>query len=60
MLKRHGIVLPRGVTRSLSAEAMDRMVAMTLRMERPLTNALGENWREHMTRDRILELYGRM
>lgn len=60
MLKRHGIVLPRGVTRSLPAEAMDRMVAMTLRMERPLTNALGENWREHMTRDRILELYGRM
>ncbi len=60
MLKKNGVTLPKRVTKDLSAEAMERMVAMTLRMERPLTNALGENWREHMTRERILDLYSRM
>lgn len=60
MMKRNGTALPKGVTRKLSSEAMERMVAMTLHMERPLTNALGENWREHMTRERIIELYRRM
>lgn len=60
MLKRHGVTLPKGVTKSLSPEARERMVAMTLRMERPLTNALGDDWKTHMTRERILELYSRM
>lgn len=60
MLARHGISLPRKVTAGLSDEAMERMVAMTLRMERPLTNALGEHWRDVMTRDRIVALYRRM
>lgn len=60
MLDRHGIALRKGVTRELSAEALDRMVTMTLRMERPLTNALGENYRDILTRERILDLYARM
>jgi len=60
MLKRHKIVLPKNVTAKLPDEARERMIAMTLRMERPLTNALGNDWRSHMTRERILELYARM
>jgi 3-deoxy-alpha-D-manno-octulosonate 8-oxidase len=31
-----------------------------LRMERPLTNALGENWKLILTPDKILQLYARM
>lgn len=60
MLDRHGVRLPTNVTVGLSDEAMERMIAMTLRMERPLTNALGENWRDIMTREKIIELYRRM
>lgn len=60
MLARHGIALPKGLTRTLDEAALERMVAMTLRMERPLTNALGENWRDLLTRERILDLYRRM
>ena len=60
MLKRHRVALPKGAARKLPADALERMVAMTLRMERPLTNALGEDWRRHMTRDRIVDLYHRM
>ena len=60
MLDRHNIVLPRGVCKALDVHAMERMVEMTLRMERPLTNALGANWKELLTREKILALYQRM
>jgi 3-deoxy-alpha-D-manno-octulosonate 8-oxidase len=60
MLSRHNITLPDNVCRNLDAAAMERMVEMTLRMERPLVNALGADWKAKMTRDKILELYRRM
>jgi 3-deoxy-alpha-D-manno-octulosonate 8-oxidase len=57
MLKLHNIVLPNNVCKGMDEEAINRMIDMTLRMERPLTNALGENWKSIMTRDKIRELY---
>jgi 3-deoxy-alpha-D-manno-octulosonate 8-oxidase len=60
MLDRHNIVLPNHVCRNLDDAAMDRMVTMTLRMEKPLINALGSDWKAIMTRDKIIELYKRM
>lgn len=60
MMRRHGITLPKEVTKDMPTDALNRMVDMTLRMERPLTNALGQKWREIMTREKILSLYGRM
>ena len=60
MLRIHQVSLPEGVCRSLDAEAVNRMVAMTLRMERPLANALGPQWHDLLTPDRIVELYERM
>ena len=60
MLNRHNITLPGNVCRNLDSAAMDRMVTMTLRMEKPLINALGTDWKAIMTRDKIVELYKRM
>jgi len=60
MVRSNHIELPRGVTRNLTGEQMRRMVAMTLRMEKPLTNALGTGWRNVMTEERIRELYCRL
>ena len=60
MMKLHDIKLPVGVTKSLSEESLDKMVEMTLRMEKPLTNALGVNWKDILTKDVILDLYSRM
>jgi len=60
MLKLHNIELPLNVCQGMSEEAIDRMIDMTLRMERPLTNALGENWKNILTRDKIRDLYLKM
>lgn len=60
MLELHKIELPKNVCKDLDAATMDRMIDMTLRMERPLTNALGPNWEEILTRDKIRDLYLKM
>jgi 3-deoxy-alpha-D-manno-octulosonate 8-oxidase len=60
MMMRHKISLPEHVCRNLDAATMDRMIDMTQRMERPLINALGEDWRNKLTRDVIRDLYQRM
>lgn len=60
MMQRHGIVLPKGVTKGLNPEALQRMIDMTLRMEKPLTNALGSDWQEKFRPEKIAGLYARM
>jgi 3-deoxy-alpha-D-manno-octulosonate 8-oxidase len=60
MLNVNNIVLPKGICKDLSKDAMNRMINMTLKMERPLTNALGETWKDILTRDKIEALYNRM
>ncbi len=60
MLVRHAIELPRNVCGPLGEAAIERMVNMTLRMERPLANALGPDWQRLFTHDRIRDLYSRM
>jgi hypothetical protein len=36
------------------------MIKMTYRMARPLTSALGENWKDILTEQRIEDLYKKM
>jgi len=39
---------------------MNKMIELTYLMEKPLSNALGENWREKLTEEKIKELYLKM
>ena len=36
---------------------LERMIAQTMLMERPLINALGEDWRHILTPEKIADLY---
>lgn len=60
MLNLNNIQMPEHVTRDVSTEAMRRMIEMTLKVERALTSALGENWRDILTLEKIETLYRRM
>ncbi len=60
MMQKQNIVLPQNITRGMSDADMDRMIEMAFRMEKPLTNALGKNWRNILTREKVVELYKRM
>jgi 3-deoxy-alpha-D-manno-octulosonate 8-oxidase len=55
-----GVELPVGVTHGLSDAEMDRMIDVSLGMGPLWENALGANWREHMSRERLRALYDRM
>ena len=60
MLDRHGISLPRNVVDGVSTENLGKMIDVALILEPLWENALGAEWKQQMTRDRIKELYLRM
>lgn len=60
MLVRHQIELPRNLTADLPSEKMEKMIDVALSLDPLWENALGENWKQLMTRDRARELYERM
>lgn len=60
MLKKNNISPPKNVTKDVTSEMMEKMIEMTLRMEKPLTNALGKNWKSVLTKEKIIELYKEM
>ena len=60
MVKKHNITIRRGLCADLSEEMLEKMIDITLLMEKPLENALGTDWRNIFTRDVIKELYLRM
>lgn len=57
MLTKNEITLPQKIDHNLTEHDFERMIDVTLLMEKPLHNALGPNWRNIMTRDRIKEMY---
>lgn len=60
MLEKHNIDLPIGVARNLDSNSMNKMVAMTRKMSRPLESALGSSWADILTEDKIKSLYENM
>ena len=51
------VSLPKNICKNLTSDQMSRMVNMTLKMERPLINALGSDWRKRLTEEIISDLY---
>ncbi len=57
IIKKYNIELPSSVTKDISESKLDRMIQMTMRMERPLSNALGGDWKEIFNYETIKNLY---
>jgi len=60
MVEKNNIVLPKNITKNVTSEMMEKMVEMTFKMEKPLINALGKNWKNILTREKVIELYKKM
>ena len=60
MLNRHAISLPRQVVDGISTDSLNKMIDVALILEPLWENALGSEWKQQMTRDRIKDLYLRM
>lgn len=60
MREAQGIDLPRGLCADLDDAAYERLYRSTIVHEKPLRNALGDGFREILTRDRVIGLFRRM
>ena len=60
MMNKQKVSLPVGVCANLSDEQYQRLVAATVVHAKPLTNALGSNFRDVLTDERVTEIFRRM
>jgi 3-deoxy-alpha-D-manno-octulosonate 8-oxidase len=60
MMTKQKVSLPVGVCANLSDEQYQRLVAATVVHAKPLTNALGSNFRDVLTDARVTEIFRRM
>ena len=60
MVSRLGIDIPAGVTAGLGESQMEKMIDTTLALEHMWRHALGEGWKELISRDKLREIYQRM
>jgi len=60
MINLQGIRIPSGVCSDLPKDRFDALYRSTIIHERPLANALGEDFKAHLTRDKVCEIFGRM
>lgn len=60
MVEKQGVHIPEGVASNLSDEQYEQLFASTVIHQKPLTNALGENYREVLTKEKVVEIFKAM
>ncbi|MGZ3838975.1 MAG: iron-containing alcohol dehydrogenase family protein [Flavisolibacter sp.] len=60
MVERNGVEIPQGICSGLTEEQFDTMINVSLGMKPLWENALGKNWEQVMTREKLRELYGKL
>ncbi|WP_431137525.1 iron-containing alcohol dehydrogenase family protein [Psychroserpens mesophilus] len=60
MKQKHNIKLPQGLCANLSNEEFDIMIDVALSLEPLWINAVGKNWKQIITRDKLKGLYQKM
>lgn len=60
MVDLHGIEIPKGITKGLRDEDFEKMIDVSMGLAPLWENALGKDWQQQMTRDRLRALYERL
>jgi 3-deoxy-alpha-D-manno-octulosonate 8-oxidase len=60
MVDQQKVEIPEGVCRDLSDEQFEQLYAATVIHEKPLTNALGEGFRDILTKDKVIDIFKKM
>lgn len=55
-----GVTIPEGLCRNLKSEDYERLYEATIIHQKPLTNALGVNYRDFLTREKVIEIFKSM
>ena len=57
MVKKHQITIPKGICRNLTQEQLNTMIDVALSLEPLWENALGEDWKKIIIREKLAEMY---
>lgn len=60
MMEKQNIALPKGICKKLTPEQFDALYDASIVHEKPLMNKLGENYKQILTKDRVIELFKNM
>lgn len=60
MAEKQKVVIPRGVCRDLSDDQFEKLYNATIIHEKPLSNALGDDFKRILTKDKVAEIFSRM
>ena len=60
MVNKQGVNIPEGICRNLSNEQYEQLYESTVIHEKPLTNALGEDFTDTLTKDKVINIFMRM
>jgi len=60
IVKKFGVKFPENIMKDVSEEQLDIMAEATLKNEKPLKNAFGENWREIFTKEKVKDILRKM
>jgi 3-deoxy-alpha-D-manno-octulosonate 8-oxidase len=60
MLSKQNVNIPKGVCANLTEEQYHQLYLSTIIHEKPLTNALGDNFKEILSEDKVIEIFKRM
>ena len=60
MAEKQHVAIPEGVACDLTDEQYEQLYASTIVHQKPLTNALGENYRDILTKERVIEIFNAM
>lgn len=60
MAQKQGVHIPEGVARDLTDEQYEQLFASTVIHQKPLTNALGENYHDILTKEKVVEIFKEM
>jgi 3-deoxy-alpha-D-manno-octulosonate 8-oxidase len=60
MVEQQGVEIPKGLCSNLSDQKYEQLYAATMVHSKPLTNALGENYRDTLTQGVVKEIFKEM
>jgi 3-deoxy-alpha-D-manno-octulosonate 8-oxidase len=60
MVEQQGVEVPEGICNGLTEEQYEQLYASTVIHEKPLTNALGEKFKDILTKEKVIELFKKM
>jgi 3-deoxy-alpha-D-manno-octulosonate 8-oxidase len=60
MVEKNAVEIPTGICKGLSEEQFEKMINVSLGMKPLWENALGKNWEQVMTRQKLRELFERL